>query len=345
MFASTLAQLATGDDRLWTAFAVLADVQLLKTRNGNPYAELTLTDDTRTVAAKIWSDAAEALKVAATLHRGAHVKILATAGLYRGALQLTVQKLRLAREEDEGYVPAKLGGGASALVADLLCSTLVFDIETAPAIDLRKAPSIIAQAVTKQADRNDSDEGKVMSLSPYFGRVISLAVGDGEQPLDAQRVTVFMVVPGEPPSDLPPWILPVSERVLLQAFWTLAGAAEVVVTYNGRGFDVPFVVARSLIQDVPVRTDLLGNRFALKPHLDLFTILGQGARGPASLDVVCWALGLESPKETMDGSMVAPAYARGEYESIARYNAGDVRATTAVYQRVRDKLLRFREGW
>jgi predicted PolB exonuclease-like 3'-5' exonuclease len=72
---------------------------------------------------------------------------------------------------------------------------------------------------------------------------------------------------------------------------------------------------------------------------------GSYGSGPTTLDVVCWALGIESPKGEMDGSMVAPAYARGEIEEIARYNLADVRATTAVYQNVRDGLLRYRKDW
>ena len=49
-----------------------------------------------------------------------------------------------------------------------------------------------------------------------------------------------------------------SEPDLLRAFWALAGHASVVVSYNGRGFDVPFLVGRSLIHEVPVRVDLQG---------------------------------------------------------------------------------------
>ena len=77
----------------------------------------------------------------------------------------------------------------------------------------------------------------------------------------------------------------------------------------------------------------------------LVTDVESVGRGPASLDVVCWALGMPSPKEVMDGSMVSTYFAKGDVATIAEYNAGDVRATTAVYQRVRDGLLRFRDDW
>jgi len=60
---------------------------------------------------------------------------------------------------------------------------------------------------------------------------------------------------------------------------------------------------------------------------------------------VCWSLGITSPKGEMDGSMVAPTYARGDIEMIAEYNAGDVRATSAVYRHAVAHLLRFRDDW
>ena len=45
----------------------------------------------------------------------------------------------------------------------------------------------------------------------------------------------------------------------------------------------------------------------------------------------------------MDGSMVAPARARGEILNIAEYNAHEVRATSAVRRRSRDPTLEFRD--
>src|SRR5690606_31495921 len=128
--------------------------------------------------------------------------------------------------------------------------------------------------------------------------------------------------------EVPPWLQLVSERELLQAFWLLAAQAEVVVTYNGRNFDVPFLIGRSLIHGVPARVDLLGSPYQVRPHLDLYRMISPGRSvGPASLDAVCWALGIESPKDGMHGGDVAPAYARGEIGAIATYNRGDVRAT------------------
>jgi predicted PolB exonuclease-like 3'-5' exonuclease len=336
-----------------TAYGVVRLLKRGQTRAGKPFFDIRLSDRTRTIAGKIWSDASRAMAAAEELvaggATGVHVKALFEIDEYKGALQLSVKNLRRAKPGEPGYDPATLQDEGHELVADLLCDVLVFDIETVPAVELRKVPPTIGQAIAKHAERNEWDEQKVMSLSPYLGQVVSLAVGNGEQDPRTQDVTVFVVPPpGASLAALPMWIRPVSEPELLRAFWTLASQASCVVSYNGRGFDVPFLVGRSLIHGVPVRVDLQSSPYSLRPHLDLFNVLSSGGgygRGPASLDVVCWALGLSSPKESMDGSMVASTYARGDVAQIALYNAGDVRATTGVFQRVRDGMLRFRDDW
>jgi len=331
-----------------TAYAYVAAVSEGKTRAGAPYVDLELADAEGRVAAKVWSDNARLLEAARAVRKGDAVKALFEVGEYQGTPQLTLHGLRPVDDEDRDYDADTVFGEGFAAIADLRCRTLVFDIETVPAQDTRSLPPMVAQAVAKSADRSDMDEGKVMSLSPWFSKVVSLAFGEGEHAGDPakQPVTALVVPPAGVDLDgLPPWIRPMSEAGLLRAFWHLATHAELVVTFNGQGFDVPFLVARSLVHGIPARVDLLGHRWKLRPHLDLLQVLGQGGRGPTSLDVVCWALGVTSPKGVMDGSMVAPTYARGDIATIATYNAGDVRATAEVYRRTRDRVLRFRSDF
>ena len=143
----------------------------------------------------------------------------------------------------------------------------------------------------------------------------------------------------------PSWLRFMTEADLLRSFWALASKAEVVVTFNGKSFDLPVLVGRSLVHGIPARCDLVSQKWTLKPHLDLFELLSQRDKAPSKLDVICWALGVESPKGDMDGSKVAPAYARGEIVKIAEYNRQDVRATAEVFRKVRDNVLRFRADW
>jgi hypothetical protein len=327
-------------------YALLERIQRSQTSQDKPFFNLQLADCTRSVSAKIWSDA-EAFGEAAELRPGTPVMVEFTAETYRGQLQLNVQRIRAVDDRDKGYDPGLLYGSGWERVADLFCETLVFDIETVPAMQRRKLPPTIAESLAKYSQNKDWEEAKAMGMSPFFGKVVSLAVGDGEQPLAEQRVTVLVVPPdGAATDDLPDWVRPMSERELLESWWCLAARATTVVSYNGKGFDVPFLQSRSLIHGVPARVDLLSERYKPRPHLDLYALLTAGrALGPTNLEVVCWALGIESPKEQMDGSMVAPAYERGEIGEIALYNSHDVRATTAVYQKARELILRFSRDW
>ena len=332
---------------LFTAYAMLRSVRAGRTHQDKRYVDLQVADQSASVGGKIWEEFVAVQEAALALNIGRPVKLLFEVGTYQGAVQLAIRGIRLLGEEDdESYNPEAVYGEGIRLVEHLLCETLVFDIETVPAQDKRELPSTVAESLVKFAEYKEMETGAVMGMSPFFGKIVSLAFGEGESAPDEQRITALVVPPPDQPVPVfPDWIRPIDEAELLRAFWALAASAETVVTYNGRRFDIPFLTGRSLMHGIPARVDLASNRWSLRPHLDLFEILGQQGRGPSNLDVVCWALGIESPKGTMDGSMVAPAYQSGEIVEIAEYNRHDVRATTAVYQRVRELLLRYRRDW
>jgi hypothetical protein len=63
--------------------------------------------------------------------------------------------------------------------------------------------------------------------------------------------------------------------------------------------------------------------------------LWAGYRGTISLDRLCRALGVPSPKaEGMDGSQVFDLWQAGDHERIATYNAADVLAVRRCWQRL-----------
>lgn len=337
-----------------TVFAAIRNIRHGIDRNSAGYFDLVVSDASAKLPAKIWGDSrAYGEATRAPLASGMVAKLMFSVGSYRESVQLTITRVRLLGEDDE-WVPDAIWGVGWELVEGLRCKTLVFDIETVPGVDPHELPEGIGKALVRAADRNEGDEGKTMSLSPYFGKVVSLAFGEGDPDPDpdpdpkpageraGEGVTAFVVPPPGHEQALPSWMRPMSEAELLRSFWHLADAADLVVTFNGRGFDVPFLVTRSLILGVPARVDLLSSPFSLRPHLDLYRLLGHSS---TSLDVTCWALGIESPKGAMDGSMVAPTYARGDIEAIATYNAADVRATASVYRHLRQHLLPFRNDW
>ncbi|MBX3462032.1 MAG: ribonuclease H-like domain-containing protein [Planctomycetes bacterium] len=345
--APNLAALTVADHD-WDVYAQLRSWKELQTRDQKPFLVVELADVHAVIEAKIWGDAKDAMEATKAAPLRGPVKVRGRVKEWNGKAQLVIERLKAIApgEAPDGFDIDQLVDPALAPVEDLCCRTLVFDIETVPAFDRRELPPTVAEALADNAQRKEMEPQAVMGMSPFFGKVVSLAIGDGDAEPGEDDVTVLAVPPdGVELADCPRWLRPMGEAALLRSFWALASRAETVVTFNGRGFDVPFLVARSLIHGIPARVDLMSQRFGLQPHLDLFELLTQRGRGPSKLDVVCWALGIESPKEVMDGSMVAPAYERGEIVRIAEYNAHDVRATAAVYRRCRDLILRYRADW
>jgi hypothetical protein len=135
------------------------------------------------------------------------------------------------------------------------------------------------------------------------------------------------------------------EKALLSAFGAVVGRhfekpSPSLVTYSGRGFDLPVLIHRSVKHDVTAgRTHLIKalreNRYNQRLHVDLLdtvTFFGASSRWPLAAYVVGY--GHRSPKDDMDGSQVGTAVAEGRILEVVRYCAGDVIATTQIYRRV-----------
>jgi 3'-5' exonuclease len=137
------------------------------------------------------------------------------------------------------------------------------------------------------------------------------------------------------------------EADVLARFWEIAQRYDQIVTFNGRGFDVPFLYLRSALLDVPItRKDWLGYRFQTEPHCDLaeqLTFYGVSGRDGAArrfnLDFYCKAFGIESPKSHgVTGMDVNRLLAEGRYREIGEYCLRDVDATLQLYRIWRERL-------
>jgi 3'-5' exonuclease len=123
------------------------------------------------------------------------------------------------------------------------------------------------------------------------------------------------------------------EAQLLRAFWAaVAGFPRSVtwVTFNGKRFDVPFILARSARHRVsPTRADMT-NTYPYKdrPHTDLSN-LWLVSYGLADL---CEHLGVDSPKGGFDGSDVACAVHDGRIQEVKDYCERDAIATLGCAQ-------------
>jgi predicted PolB exonuclease-like 3'-5' exonuclease len=121
------------------------------------------------------------------------------------------------------------------------------------------------------------------------------------------------------------------EAAFLRRTWQLI-AGRALVTFRGRGFDVPVLELRSLKLGIPAPS-----WFGLRreQHLDVLDLLtGSGAAASAPLDLYAKLLGLPG-KEGVAGRDVQALYAEGALDRIAAYCMTDVIQTHLLYLRWR----------
>jgi len=111
-----------------------------------------------------------------------------------------------------------------------------------------------------------------------------------------------------------------------------------LVTYNGRGFDLPVIQLRGLRHGVPMRyayDKQFRYRFTDEGHLDLFDFLSDhGAAKVGSLDALAHLVGLPG-KVGVDGSQVEGLYNAGQLPLIKNYCLSDVTQTAFLLLRYR----------
>lgn len=130
------------------------------------------------------------------------------------------------------------------------------------------------------------------------------------------------------------------ERGLLEDFSRFVGRARpVLVTYNGRSFDLPVIALRSLCHGVSLawyyRESNIRYRYSEQGHLDLCDWLADhGATRSGSLDAIARLIGLPG-KVGVDGSQVEGLYQAGQLASIQQYCLADVAQTALLFLRFR----------
>jgi 3'-5' exonuclease len=234
-------------------------------------------------------------------------------------------------------------------------ATLVFDIETS-AQPLENFDESQREYLFRDAEKIGDETAKTarreeiarfMSLWPFTSQVVCIAMLNAE----SQRgQSLFLAEDFEDDAGEagPVEFVPCADETeLLTAFWDVAKHYDSVVTFNGRGFDVPFIYLRSAILNVPIsKKNWLGYRYATEPHCDLaeqftfYSVSGRdGAARRFNLDFYCKAFGIESPKSAgVTGMDVKDLMAAGKFREIAEYCLRDVRATVELYKIWKERL-------
>ncbi|MCH7962914.1 MAG: ribonuclease H-like domain-containing protein [Bacteroidetes bacterium] len=124
------------------------------------------------------------------------------------------------------------------------------------------------------------------------------------------------------------------EEEMLKSLWKIIEVTDQVVTFNGRNFDIPFLMIRSAMLKIKPSKNLVGRRYDKKSHIDLleqFTFYGLTRK--FNLDFYCNAFGIESPKtKEISGMEVKNLYEAGRLRDIAIYCSRDIYATYQLYK-------------
>ena len=223
---------------------------------------------------------------------------------------------------------------------------IVFDIETC-AYPFESLTESQREYLLRYADKEPDPEKRQMmiddavrytSLYPYTSKCIVIGIYDVEKEksyvyYESQKKEAWTSEDGKVQYK------GFSEKEMLESFWRIAKRVDQFITFNGRNFDVPFLMMRSAMLGVKVSKNLMGYRYG-DEHIDLleqFTFYGLTRK--FNLDFYCLSFGIESPKsKDISGMEVKNLYEAGRIKDIAVYCSKDIYATYKLYKIWEDYL-------
>ncbi len=218
---------------------------------------------------------------------------------------------------------------------------IVFDIETC-SFPLETLSESQREYLLRYAEKEKDEEVKdqkvddairYLSLYPFTAKVIAIGI------YDIEKEKSFVYYESKKEEE---WISEskkihykgLTESEMLKSFWRIIKVSDRVITFNGRNFDVPFLMMRSALNKIKPSKNLMTNRFDTSLHIDLleqFTFYGITRK--FNLDFYCHAFGIESPKSKgISGMEVKTLYEAGRIKDIAVYCGHDIEATNKLYE-------------
>ncbi|MEW6006406.1 MAG: ribonuclease H-like domain-containing protein [Stygiobacter sp.] len=218
---------------------------------------------------------------------------------------------------------------------------IVFDIETV-GVEFDSLSESQQEFLFRYAEMETDDSKREflkeeikrsLSLYPFTAKIIAIGM------LNAQSEKLVVLYEGLEKDE---WkneennitYISMSEFDMINYFWKYAEKSKKIISFNGRNFDLPFLMMRSVINKLKPTKNFLKNRFDSSSHIDLleqFTFYGLTKK--FNLDFYCHAFGIESPKSKgITGMEVKEMYKAGLIKDIAVYCGKDVQATYQLYK-------------
>ncbi|MBN1108972.1 MAG: 3'-5' exonuclease [Bacteroidales bacterium] len=214
------------------------------------------------------------------------------------------------------------------MLANLQVEDVLFlDIETVPQAPSADKLDEIMQMLWEKKSRNfrlpdqtAADVYERAGIYAEFGRIICISVGfiRTKDPFTIRLKSFY--------NDDEKLLL-TDFSAMLQKFSTSKKEA-VLCAHNGKEFDFPYIARRMIVNSmvIPGLLDNAGKKPWEVRHLDTMDLWKFGDhKNFTSLELLATILGIESPKDDIDGSMVASVYwETGDIDRIVRYCERDV---------------------
>lgn len=216
---------------------------------------------------------------------------------------------------------------------------LFLDIETVPQYEFwenlsEEEQKLWDKKTTWQRKEETSAEefyAQKAGIMAEFGKIICISIGMIEKN-DTLRIKSFA-------ND--------NEKELLEEFGVIFNNQRlknvILCAHNGKEFDFPWIARRFLINGIqpPVPFQMFGKKPWEIPHLDTIELWKFGDyKSFITLELMAHIFGVPTPKDDIDGSMVAEIYYKEkDLPRIVKYCEKDVLTLANVFRRLRQEDL------
>ena len=188
---------------------------------------------------------------------------------------------------------------------------IVVDIETAP---LKIEHEDIKDYLM---DKKISKEKR--SLDPNYSKIIAIGIKLPDEPVK--------ILAGN------------NEKEMLADFWDILknNKTDVIVTHNGYQFDIPFLILRSVINNIEIPININTNRWAMENsnHFDTMMFFSNyGNFTNLNLNILCKMHGIEVSKGRISGADIEKLYLDGEWEKIKNHCREDTELLDKLFSKL-----------
>lgn len=220
-----------------------------------------------------------------------------------------------------------------------MTTPFVLDVEA-----IADVPEAYADSIAPYAEREEKTLDEYAALCPALARPVAVGVLNtvsGTSQLHFDESVIPYNSPGPifdgADVDLVDWD---SEADLLEGVAAVLKKITCLVTFNGRGYDLPLLELRMKRAgiEVPaiVAKGVRQKPWEPYPHVDMLENLTFGrATRKYPLAVYCAAFGVSDPKAGGTGAEVAGVVERGETEKLLRYLQGDLEAEAELFEKIK----------